>query len=196
MAELSLTPPVDLGPLRRADYFRLPDEPRQELIYGRLCVSPRPSLRPQVVSMLLARWLDDLAQATGGLAVAAPVDVSLGDHSVVQPDVVYVAPERRSILRERIEGAPSLVIEILSPGSVRKDRGEKLKLYAESGVDEYWLVDVAERQIEFLVLRSGAFVVTLPVGTTYRSPVLASVTLDLEAFWAAAVARLGAITPT
>lgn len=111
------------------------------------------------------------------------MDVTLADHSVVQPDVVYVSRERREVLEERIEGPPSLVVEVISPGTVRRDRGEKLKLYAESEVDEYWIVDPVERQIEHLVLRGGEYVVALPDGPVYRSTVLPKIVLDVEEFW-------------
>ena len=184
LEEVPLTPSRDLGPYRRGDYLALPDEPRHELIYGRLYVTPSPVLLHQIAVTLLARLLDEVAERTGGLVVVAPMDVTLTDHSVVQPDLVYVTRERRGVLGERVEGAPSLVVEVISPGTARRDRGEKLKLYAESGVDEYWIVDVGERQIEHLVRRGDAFVVDLPDGPTYRSPVHPELVLDVERFWA------------
>lgn len=107
----------------------------------------------------------------------------MADHSVVQRDVIYVSAERLPIVGERIEGVPDLLVEVLSPGTARRDRGEKLKLYAESGVPEYWILDAAERQIEFLVNRNGSFVVALPVDGVYRSQALPEVLLDLADFW-------------
>ncbi len=182
-AELPLTPSGHLGPYRRADYARLPDEPRCELIYGRLYLSPSPLLLHQVIVAEIWRRLHEVATATGGLAALAPLDVHLADHSVVQPDVLYVAPENRAILQDWIEGNPDLSVEVLSPGTARRDRGEKLKLYAESGVREYWIVDPAERQIEFFTLRGDEFVVALPAGQTYRSRVLPEIEFDLVDFW-------------
>ncbi|HVS64686.1 MAG TPA: Uma2 family endonuclease, partial [Thermoanaerobaculia bacterium] len=76
-----------------------------------------------------------------------------------------------------------LLVEVLSTGTTRRDRGEKLRLYAESGVREYWIVDVEERQIEFLVQQEGSMVVALPVAGRYRSSALPEVEIDLEAFW-------------
>ena len=72
------------------------------------------------------------------------MDVRLADHSVVQPDLIYVSRERSSVLHERIRGAPDLVVEILSPSTARRDLGEKLRLYAESDIREYWIVDPAQ----------------------------------------------------
>ena len=78
---------------------------------------------------------------------------------------------------------PDLVVEVVSPGTSRRDRGEKLALYAESGIKEYWIVDPGERQVEFLVNEAGRFVVALPAGAEYRSRALPEIRLDLVALW-------------
>jgi len=188
--ESPIAPPSDLGPHRRKDYEVLPDEPRCELIFGRFYVSPSPAGPHQTVALQIARLLDDIAVAAGGLAQIAPMDVALAEHSVVQPDVLFLSKERRSRMAERVEGAPDLVVEVLSPGTARRDRGEKLRLYAESGVREYWIVDPAEKQIEFLVNDDGRFVVALPADREYRSSVLPELRLDLETFWQEVAKRL------
>ena len=190
LTEEPLAPPAELGPYRRADYLALPEEPRCELIYGRFFMSPSPSLRHQVVLLQLARRLHDIARSLGGLLLVAPMDVTLAEHSVVQPDLVYLRPESRKLVGERVEGAPDLLVEILSPGTARRDRVQKLGLYAEAGVKEYWLVDPREQQIEFLVNEGGRFVVALPSASEYRSRALPELRLDLEAFWAEVAAEL------
>jgi len=182
LREPPLVPPSELGPYRREHYERLPDDPRCELLFGRFYLTPSPSLLHQTVCALLWRVLDEIGQATGGRAWVAPLDVTLADHSVVQPDVIYVSRERRKIAQERIEGAPDLLIEILSPGTERRDRGEKLILYAQSGIREYWLVDPIERYVQFLVNDSGRFVV-IPPAEVYESSVLPGVRLDVEDLW-------------
>lgn len=100
-----------------------------------------------------------------------------------QPDVIYLTAANRGIIGQRLEGAPDLVVEVLSAGTTRRDRGEKLALYAETGIREYWIVDPSERQIEFLVNESGRFVVALPAGAEYRSKELPELHLDLLVFW-------------
>jgi Uma2 family endonuclease len=135
------------------------------------------------VAGVFFRTLDDIADESGGLAVPAPVDVVLADHSVVQPDVLYISAERREIVGNRIEGPPDLVVEVISPGTIRRDRNEKLALYARSGIREYWLAEAAGRQIEFLVNRGGQFVVVLPTDGEYRSEALPEIRLDIAAFW-------------
>ena len=70
------------------------------------------------------------------------MDVRLADHSVVQPDLIYVSRERSvACSTNAIRGAPDLVVEVLSPTTARRDLGEKLRLYAESDIREYWVVD-------------------------------------------------------
>ncbi len=190
LKEPPLSPDSDLGPYRRRDYEALPDEPRCELIYGRFYLSPSLSPLHQTVLLVVSRTLDDIAMESGGLMFVAPLDVHLADHSVVQPDVLYVSAARREILQERIEGAPGLAVEILSPGTARRDRVQKLSLYAESDVREYWIVDPLERQIEFLVNEGGRYVVEMPAGPEYRSRVLPEIHLDIPAFWKGVERRL------
>jgi Uma2 family endonuclease len=175
----------ELGPYREADYLVLPEQPRCELLYGRLPVTPAPTVRHQLVVVAILRLLDEFAGRHGGYALVSPIDVVLADHSIVQPDVVYVSRERAGILERRVEGAPDLVVEILSPATARRDLGDKLRLYAESGVTEYWIVDPDLETFEFLETTRDGFHVRLPEGAVYRSAGIRGLELDLEAFWRA-----------
>jgi len=189
--EPPLTLPADLGPYRRTDYEKLPDQPRCELLFGRFHVSPSPSVLHQIVLGLLFGALNRIAESAGSLALFAPLDVTLADHSVVQPDLIYVSSTSRAIVQDRLDCIPDLLVEILSPGTARRDRGEKLALYLASGVREYWIVDPIERQIEFFVERDGHFAVALPAGAEYRSAALPEVHLDLAVFWKKVTEKLG-----
>jgi Uma2 family endonuclease len=190
LEDTPLVAPSELGPYRREDYEALPDEPRCELIRGRFYLSPAPMPLHQIVVMSLVRHFMDIAEAAGGLAVVAPVDVPLAIHSIVQPDLIYLTAARRRIVGARLEGVPDLVIEVLSPGTARRDRGEKLALYAESAIREYWIIDPEARQIEFLVNEDGRFVVSVPSGSEYRSASIPEVRLDLAVFWHRVAAML------
>ena len=75
----------------------------------------------------------------------------------VQPDVIFIANERLDIIRERVEGAADLVVEVLSPGTRRRDRLDKRDLYEQHGVKEYWLVDPEARTVEVLFLEGGEY---------------------------------------
>ncbi|MBV8199597.1 MAG: Uma2 family endonuclease [Acidobacteria bacterium] len=190
LEETPLTPPFGMGPYRVADYDGLPDEPRCELLFGRIYLMARPTPLHQVVTLLLGRHLDDIAQAAGGNAFIAPLDVELADHSVVQPDVIYVTAGRRELMKQRIVGAPDLLVEVISPRSIGRDWGEKLMLYAESGIREYWIVDPKTRLIEFLVNEAGRFMIAMPGNGEYRSQKLPEVHLDVVDFWRQVESRL------
>jgi Uma2 family endonuclease len=184
------SPVLDLGPYRVRDYDQLPDQPRCELVLGRLVVTPSPFMGHQVVSDVLERHLDRIARAAGGFRFHAPSDVVLADHSVVQPDIVYLSASRLEIVANRIEGAPDLVVEILSRSTAGMDRGQKLKLYALAGVREYWLVSQEPRQVHFLVNRGGRFVAAPASAGMYRSAVTPEIHLDVSKFWKQVDARL------
>ncbi len=81
-----------------------------------------------------------------------------------------------------MEGAPDLVIEIIS-GTSRRDRIEKLDLYATHGVSEYWIVDPAAQVIEFLLNENGHFVVQTAVNDRYQSPRLPEAAIQVADFW-------------
>jgi len=84
-----------------------------------------------------------------GEVFLAPLDVYLGDINVYQPDVFFVSNRQRSIITEQgIEGAPDLVVEVLSTATARYDKGSKRKIYARFGVRELWLVDPETRTIQ------------------------------------------------
>jgi len=179
-----LTPSSTLGPHRAADYARLPDEPRVELVYGRLYRMASPLLSHQLVLGELFGQLRRMAADKGAIVVMAPMDVTLADHSVVQPDLLLVTPARKAILRARVEGAPDLLVEIHSSTTARRDRGEKLRLYGESGVREYWMVDPDARSVDFLVRRGDRWLVALAEDGRYTSEAIDGLSLDLGALWA------------
>lgn len=174
-----------LGPYRRGDYMTLPDEPRCELIRGRFYLSPSPVLIHQIVVGYLHRLFLDAADRTGGTAVMAPMDVHLFDHSVVQPDVLYVSPRRDDIVRDWMEGAPDVVVEVLSPSTASRDRVHKLNLYSAAGVREYWIVDPRQRRVTFLVHDGEGFAEQPLPDAAYRSAAAPEIELDINALWAA-----------
>src|SRR5215471_17628638 len=116
----------------------------RELAHGVVREPPAPFYSHQQLVLNIARLLAayvELHQC--GHVGIAPLDVVLDAARalVVQPDVLFIAAERGSIIRNQIWGAPDLVVEVLSPGSAAHDRGEKLDWYREYGVRECWLVD-------------------------------------------------------
>ena len=154
-------------------------------------MSPSPIRIHQFVVGQIGRVLYDIADATGGEAIVAPMDVHLADHTVAQPDVLYVSPERHEILQTWVEGAPDVVVEVLSPSTVRMDRLLKLNRYAEAGVSEYWLVDPAARTIEFHVNDGQRFAVHTQEGGSWESPAVSGVVLDIDGLWDAVERKFG-----
>jgi Uma2 family endonuclease len=185
------TPVSTLGPYRAPDYQKLPEGEPVELIRGRLVVSPAPNTLHQTIVGLLTYLLFGITRHSGGRALASPVDVELDDHTILQPDVLYVRRERRGIIQERVVGPPDLLIEVLSPSNSRRDRVDKLGLYAQYGVAEYWIVDPVERQFDFLVNRGGRFEVQPQQDNRYVSPVCPELEIDLAAFWRSVDEELG-----
>ena len=179
------TLPRSLGPYRRSDYMALPDEPRCELLYGRFYLSPSPLAVHQIIVGQLFRLFADVADRTDGVAMVAPMDVHMVDHSVVQPDVLFISRQRRELIENWVEGPPDLLVEVLSPGTASRDRVYKLNLYREYGVGEYWVVDPKRRRISFLVREGDEFVERAPDSSIYRSAAVPEIELDMDALWAA-----------
>jgi Uma2 family endonuclease len=126
------------------DYVRFPEDGlRHEIIDGEHYVTPSPSLRHQRISGTLFYLLRTyLEKHPLGELFYAPFDALLGRHDIVVPDLLYLSEERRHFLTAKnLQGPPSLVIEILSPSTSRRDRQLKRDLYERVGVEEYWLVD-------------------------------------------------------
>ena len=135
---------------------------RYELIDGDLHMTPSPKVSHQVISRNLLVLLVQHSRTTrGGLVLAAPLDVVLGrgeKRSVVQPDILFISNERSAIVaEEEIVGAPDLVVEVLSPGTAKRDLGVKKSLYARNGVREYWVVDPECGAIEVFSLGARGY---------------------------------------
>lgn len=148
------------------DYYAMQDDgKRYELIDGELYEMPSPSPLHQDILQNLFMLLHGLVHATGGRLYVAPLDVYLSAHRVVQPDLLILLPERTGLVTRRgVEGAPNLVIEVLSPSNTQHDRERKLRLYAEAGVSEVWYVSPEMELIEVLVLRDGRYEVHTRAG--------------------------------
>ena len=170
------------------DYVMLPDDgKRYEILDGELAVTPSPLIRHQRISAnlfrLLARYVDG---REAGLLLYAPVDVILDRSTVVVPDLVFVRKERCAIVGERaIEGVPDLIVEILSPGTSRRDRGTKLKLYARFAVAHYWIVDPARRVLEMRQIgtRGYRLVGSHSGDVACSSELFPGLTLELAQVW-------------
>jgi len=131
---------------------------RRELLGGELYVSPAPSPTDQSAVGDVYAVLRLYAEAHGGKAFVAPIDVVFSQTDATQPDVIYLAADRLALIGEKyIQGAPTLIVEVLSPSSSDVDPGRKLKVYAIHGVAEYWIVDPATKTITAHAEPSGDY---------------------------------------
>jgi Uma2 family endonuclease len=128
-----------------ADYLSWNDDERWELIDGvAYNMSPAPTIRHQNIAGRLYSRLEQTLRGKPCQPFIAPVDVVLSERDVVQPDVVVVCdPEK--ITEKNIQGAPDLVVEVLSPSTAAKDLRQKKALYQRAGVREYLVIDPLEQ---------------------------------------------------
>ena len=164
------------------DYRTWWDDKRWEIIGGEgFDMTPAPLVRHQTVSACLFGKLDAFFRGHPCRLLFAPVDVKLSDEDIVQPDLVVVCKPDQ-IKRTHIEGAPSLVIEILSASTTTHDRIRKFNLYARSGVKEYWIVTPYPPLIEVFILTGDTY--RLAAGyeqdDTLRSPTFPDLTVELD----------------
>ncbi len=129
-----------------------------EILDGELIMAAAPNLRHQEVALNIANIMRAFVRSKKlGKVFISPVDVVLGD-DLTEPDVVFVSKEHKEIMgRERITGAPDLVVEVLSLSTSMRDLRYKWDLYARSGVHEYWVVNPEAETVEVLTLVEGAY---------------------------------------
>ncbi|MEW6238350.1 MAG: Uma2 family endonuclease [Candidatus Omnitrophota bacterium] len=140
------------------DYLHFSDDKRYEIIEGEVYMVPSPLTYHQRIALNLSMATNDyVVRNCFGEVFISPLDVVLSDIDVVQPDIFFISNENLRIITEKnIQGAPDLVVEILSPSSDYKDKVLKSKLYAKYGVKEYWLVDPGAKQIQVFALKDAA----------------------------------------
>lgn len=148
-------------PIRRKltyeDYLLFPEDGnRHEILDGEHCVSPAPGPRHQIVVGELMGWLVPFVrQRRLGRFLPAPLDVLLDRHDIVQPDLLFISTANLKILTEKnVQGAPDLVVEVLSDSTRKRDEGIKLERYELLGVQEYWVVDPKQEEAR-IYRRSG-----------------------------------------
>ena len=129
----------------------------RELLHGEDIMSPAPTEKHQRLVgnvFILIR-----SKVPSGEVFITPVDVYLDDENIVQPDVLWIAAGNACKWFEGkyVSGAPDLVVEVFSPGTVRADKKVKFQLYEKFGVREYWMVDPEKNSLEIGQLQNGRF---------------------------------------
>jgi Uma2 family endonuclease len=155
MVELSST----VAPFTAQDYRDLPEGgPRYQLVEGELIRALSPNLFHQEISRNIGHLLLNCLDLNPiGEVFHAPLDVYLNEKNVFQPDIFFVGRENLPILEKNgVHGEPDLIVEILSPSTLRLDLGPKKEVYAQAGVAEFWAVYPAERKVIVYDLRASA----------------------------------------
>jgi Uma2 family endonuclease len=149
------------GEWRYADYLRLPDDGRRyEIIEGVLYVANAPGYDHQFTVGETAFFFRlFVREHRNGVVLEAPFEVHLSETTrPVQPDVLFIRAERQPAPGAQFfEGAPDLIVEVLSPSSIRLDRIIKFDAYEQAGVAEYWLADPKTRSVEVYTLSNNEF---------------------------------------
>jgi Uma2 family endonuclease len=165
------------------DLEHLPDDgKRYELFDGELIVSPAPIPKHQLTSSRCHGLLLRAEDAGWGTVIASPIEVHFTDLRVAQPDLIFIRHDRLHIIGEkRIEGAPDLAVEILSPGSRKADLGWKVTLYAQGGVPFYWVLDPIARTVRVYRLEEEGYIAEpiLRPGQTLSCPVFPGITTEV-----------------
>ena len=121
-------------------------------------MSPSPSFRHQeIVSRFWHSLFEWVSKRNLGKVVTSPMDMVLSQHRVMQPDVLFIAQERLSIIGTVINGPVDLAAEVISLGGRNRDRIEKRDLYEQHGIKEYWLIDPEAQTVEVLHLENGRY---------------------------------------
>lgn len=171
------------------DYLNIRDDKRYELIGGELIMmTPSPVPYHQWISKNIGYEIERFVREKRvGKVFSAPCDVYLDDENVVQPDILFISHERIHIIgKNNIQGAPDLVIEILSESTAYNDLTKKKRLYAKFGVKEYWIVDPEGKTIELYSLKEGILVPvkSFSENDELESPLLPGLKIKLSAVFA------------
>jgi len=172
--------------LTYSDYVQFPDDGlRHEIIDGEHYVTAAPFIRHQRLARKLVQKLGLAVDEAGlGEVFLAPCDLVLSRYDVVQPDLLFISKERLGIVTEKnVQGAPDLVIEILSESTRKIDEEVKFDLYERWGVLEYWILDTLNRTARIFRLKHGHLrlmaVLSAADGEVITTPLLPGIEMAL-----------------
>ena len=166
------------------DYAKLPEGAPYQLIGGELVLSPAPETKHQRISRKLATKMTVFAEDHDlGEVFDAPTDVYFNEEETYQPDVLFVPWDKENIVeKSRINGAPDLVVEVLSPSTAKDDLTTKFQTYEQYGVKEYWIIDPEDNSIKVYLQNEGRLALSQVVHGhgLIESKVLAGFAVDAD----------------
>ena len=171
-----------------ADYLIWKIKDRVEILKGKIFkMSPAPTISHQGISFNLSGLFFMYFHNKPCKVFASPFDIVLKnkdgkEDTVVQPDLCVVCDPEKLADGKRCQGAPDLIIEILSPGNSKKEMLNKYELYEEAGVREYWVVRPDYKEITQFVLENNKYCTLPPVveGTIIHSAIFPDLSLQTE----------------
>ena len=178
------------GSYTYADYLKWRFNERVELFKGKILkMSPAPNREHQEISINLNGFLWNYFRNSSCKLYSAPFDVRLvktksNDRkvaTVVQPDLCVICDQTK-LDDKGCNGAPDLIVEILSPGNSKKEMGIKFDLYEENGVKEYWIVEPAEKMILVYTLQNEKYIGLKPLieDDKIKSPLFPELNFDVK----------------
>ncbi|GHU00135.1 hypothetical protein FACS1894142_8230 [Spirochaetia bacterium] len=172
-----------------ADYLAWETDKRYELMDGVAYMMASPSVIHQRLSMELSVQFGAFLQGKTCEVFAAPLDVRLfpredhTDDTVLQPDLLVVC-DKTKLAKGSCDGAPDLVIEIVSPSNTVQEIIRKFNYYLDAGVREYWVIDPDTQTVQVHVLKDGHFVSTIyKKDDTIPVSILPDLGIDLKSIW-------------
>jgi Uma2 family endonuclease len=171
-----------------SDYLLWQFSERVELIKGYILrMSPAPNTNHQRISQNLNGKFYEIFKKNPCSVFAAPFDVRLPiksakkDTTVVQPDLCIICDENK-LDEKGCNGAPDLVVEIISPGNSKHDVHTKFNLYQEAEVKEYWMIEPVDRMILVYTLMNGEYIGLKPFteGENIKSPLFPELNIAVE----------------
>src|SRR2546421_565411 len=186
------TPPVTPAPPARMTYEEFlewdDEDTRAEWVDGEVILMSPASKRHQSLMRFLMVLLSHFVEAKGiGEVLTAPFQMKLSTRpSGREPDLIFVANEHLGRFKETyLDGPADLAIEIVSPESQSRDRGEKFYEYEQAGIPEYWMLDQTRRQAEFYELENDGTYKRIDIDEDgiFRSKVIDGLWLKVDWLW-------------
>ncbi len=162
------------------------EDQKADLIKGVMYMQSPPSVLHEMVFGFLFTLLNIYGRHKKlGVVLGSKSAAKLGDHDGPEPDIMFIAKERRHLLKHTyFDGAPDLVVEITSPSTAHIDRVKKKNQYAEFGVLEYWRIDPNRQTVEFLQNRKGEWEpMPLTAEGIFHSQVVSGFWLNVNWLW-------------
>ncbi|MEO8713328.1 MAG: Uma2 family endonuclease, partial [Parafilimonas sp.] len=140
-------------------YRLLPEGTPIQVIQNQFYMSPSPLFNHFSIAKNIFLQLNEYAtQNNLGEVIYAPVDVYLGNKNAVQPDVFFLSNTKKNFIKEDgVYGAPDLIVEVLSPGNRNTDLIKKKAVYEQFGVEEYFIVEPADKTVLSFYLKDGKY---------------------------------------